>query len=245
MSADSERVTSELLDQIAAIHSEDEGFEAVLSRYKAIEILNHCRGQTCLDVGSGVGFFCQAVASRFKKVVGIDGSQQKVTKATINNRLPHVSYERVLFEDYNPSETFDFIICSNVLEHVPDDSAFLRRLYSWLSPGGLAVFTVPNARALHKKMGLHMGVIKDLYTLTDDDISKGHYRIYDRESLRSSLKKSGLQTIYESGILLKPQPHREMMKWDPRAVDALYEMGKELPEYCSSLITVAKRESAS
>lgn len=38
---------------------------------------------------------------------------------------------------------FDFIYCSNVLEHVPDDHAAMKELYRVLSPGGKAVIQVP------------------------------------------------------------------------------------------------------
>ena len=49
----------------------------------------------------------------------------------------------------------------------------------------------------------------------------------------------GFQVERAGGILLKPLSHQQMESWDIRVVDALYEVGKELPEYCSSLMIVA------
>jgi SAM-dependent methyltransferase len=38
---------------------------------------------------------------------------------------------------------FDFVLCSHVLEHVPDDKKAMRELYRVLKPGGWAILQVP------------------------------------------------------------------------------------------------------
>lgn len=39
--------------------------------------------------------------------------------------------------------TFDLILCSHVLEHVPNDHQAMRELYRVLKPGGIALILVP------------------------------------------------------------------------------------------------------
>lgn len=39
--------------------------------------------------------------------------------------------------------SFDFIACSHVLEHVPDDGRAMRELFRVLAPGGVAILSVP------------------------------------------------------------------------------------------------------
>lgn len=42
-----------------------------------------------------------------------------------------------------PDESFDVILCSHVLEHVPDDRRAMRELHRVLRPGGWAILQVP------------------------------------------------------------------------------------------------------
>jgi SAM-dependent methyltransferase len=42
-----------------------------------------------------------------------------------------------------PSESFDIVLCSHVLEHVIDDRQAIRELYRVLRPGGVAYIQVP------------------------------------------------------------------------------------------------------
>lgn len=227
------------LDDIANVFSEDVGFERTLMTYKILEIKKFCMGKTMLDIGCGVGMLTKALSSMFEKIVGIDGSRIKVQKATKNNFASNIEYVYTLFEDYNPSINFDFVVSSNVLEHVDNPGSLLRRIKNWLSPKGRVVMTVPNALALHKRIGKAMGLINDLYQLTEADIKKGHKRIYDSKTLQNEFLSHNYKIEFLGGILLKPLSHKQMESWDLKLVDAFYEMGRELPEYCSSLIIVA------
>lgn len=42
-----------------------------------------------------------------------------------------------------PDSHFDLVICSHVLEHVPDDARAMREIHRVLKPGGVAVLLVP------------------------------------------------------------------------------------------------------
>ena len=42
-----------------------------------------------------------------------------------------------------PNDSFDAILCSHVLEHIPDDQMAMQELYRVLKPGGWAILQVP------------------------------------------------------------------------------------------------------
>jgi 2-polyprenyl-3-methyl-5-hydroxy-6-metoxy-1,4-benzoquinol methylase len=234
---------SDTLDDIAKFFSEDTGFERTLMKYKILEIEKFCKGRTMLDIGCGVGTLTKALSSRFEKVVGIDGSRIKIQKAKKNNPASNIEYIYTLFEDYDLLTNFDFIVSANVLEHVDNPDIFLKKIKSLLSPNGRVVMTVPNALGFHKRIGKAMGLIDDFYQLTDADVEKGHKRIYDSKMLCNEFVSAGYRIDLIGGILLKPLSHSQMESWDLNVVDALYEVGKELPDYCSSLIILATHKN--
>ena len=234
-------VTMKELDQISTNYSEEEGFENVLLKYKTCEVLRFVRGPAVLDIGCGVGFLARILAGEVERVVALDGSPVKIERACQINPAPNISYVCSLIEDWTPPFPFDTIVATNVLEHVPDAGAFLRRCRDMLAPGGRLVVTVPNALGLHKRIGHAMGLIEDFYALTPADLGKGHLRVYDRRILEAEFAAAGFTLAHSGGILLKPLSHRQMESWDAPVVDALFEVGKELPDYCSSLIVVGAK----
>lgn len=238
----SEDLAKERLDKIAIFYNEEVGFEKILLKYKMQSIKPHLKGRSLLDVGCGFGFLCRAFADHFEIVVGIDGSHKKIMKAEQKNAHPNVTYIETMFENFKPKQHFDTIIAINILEHVEDTIAFLKYLKGMLSSSGRIIITVPNALALHKRIGKYLGLIQDFYTLTPEDLKKGHRHIYDRQKLINDLTKASLRVVLIEGILLKPLSHRQMESWDIEICDALYEIGKELPDYCSSLLAVAESE---
>ncbi|MFZ2631293.1 MAG: class I SAM-dependent methyltransferase [Desulfosalsimonadaceae bacterium] len=227
------------LDSIAMTYSEDIGFESTLMEYKINEVRKFIQGKTMLDIGCGVGTLTRALAGDFEQVVGIDGSVVKIQKAEEKNNSKNIEYKQYLIENFIPSTQFDFIVSTNVLEHVVDTAIFLAQVKQMLAGDGKVVMTVPNALGLHKRIGKHMGVIDDFYRLTPADLEKGHKRVYDMEILENEFRKAGFNPVHIGGILLKPLSHRQMETWDRKIVDALYEVGKELPGYCSSLLIAA------
>ncbi|WP_193222266.1 class I SAM-dependent methyltransferase [Alkalilimnicola sp. S0819] len=74
-------------------------------------------------------------------------------------------------------QQFDCVIACEVLEHIEDDSAFLRKMMAALKPGGQMLLSVP----AHER-----------YWSTHDDLV-GHLRRYSREQLADALNEVGMQ----------------------------------------------------
>ena len=229
-----------LLDDIARDWCEEEGFERVLVRYRIREVRERARGSRLLDLGCGVGFLCRAMADRMSVIVGMDGSSRKIARARQLTKCEQVTFVHSLFENFELADVFDTIVMTNVLEHVESPVGLLRRVREWLAPNGIVIATVPNALALHKRIGHYMGLIDDFYTFTSADVAKGHRRIYDADSLRADVEAAGLVVTTLTGLFLKPLSSAQIEAFSQDLFDALYEVGKELPEYCSSLLVCAE-----
>ena len=78
----------------------------------------------------------QAFLKRFKKLKNI-----QYTTTDLNSPIADVKADicQLPFED----NSYDFIICNHVLEHIPDHLQAMRELYRVLAPRGTAILQVP------------------------------------------------------------------------------------------------------
>lgn len=114
----------------------------------------------------------QAFYKRFRKMDNLD-----YTTTDLNSPLADVKADicNLPFED----NTYDFILCNHVLEHIPDDTKAMKELYRILKPGGTAILQIPQDLKREK-------------TFQDDSITSrterakifgqyDHVRIYGRD----------------------------------------------------------------
>jgi len=99
-------------------------------------------GLRLLDAGAGTGHFSAAACVRGARVTAVDVGPDLL--AQVRAKCPaEVVVGDVLalqFED----ESFDVIVCSEVLEHTPDPRRGAGELARVLAPGGTLVVTTPN-----------------------------------------------------------------------------------------------------
>lgn len=78
----------------------------------------------------------QAFYKRFRKLRNLD-----YTTTDLNSPLADIKADicDLPFED----NTYDFILCNHVLEHIPDDTKAMKELYRILKPGGTAILQIP------------------------------------------------------------------------------------------------------
>ena len=67
--------------------------------------------------------------------------------------------------------SIDFILCSHVFEHVPDDLLAMRELYRVLKPGGTAILQVPLDKSLEHTL--------EDPTINTKELREKHYGHWD------------------------------------------------------------------
>lgn len=209
--------------------------EYYLLRYRLKQLTPFCRGPKVLEMGCASGEMTKELATQFADLHVVEGSPLLIEEA--RNYVGHakVQYHCSLFEEFQPTQKFDDIILSHVIEHLEQPANVLRKASSWLVPGGRIHVLVPNAGALNRRVGVAMGMLKRLDELHAGDLAVGHLRSYDWVTLAEDVRAAGLEVQHMDGVMLKPLANSQMEDWDIQLLDALFEVGRELPAYCSEI----------
>ena len=138
---------------------------------------------------------------------------------------------------------YDTVLGTHVLEHVADPAVVLQQVHRWLKPGGRAVFTVPNAMSLHRRVGVKMGVLKTYTELSELDKAIGHRRVYTPWEFAWALYKANFKVDSLRGYMLKTVSNFQMKDYGRDVLDGLFAVSQELPyDQSASLIAFCTKE---
>ncbi len=104
-------------------------------------------GKEVLDLGCAGGFMAEAIYDRGARVSGIDPSSAAIAAARAHAALTdrNIRYDVGAGETLNlPDNSFDVVVCVDVLEHVSDVQRVLAEVARVLRPGGLLLFDTIN-----------------------------------------------------------------------------------------------------
>lgn len=128
-------------------YEQDARQEAILSLIKN----NYALG---LDAGCGNGRDFNMLLQHTQTIIGIDSSQGMVAEArikadrTLNGQRIHLSIADVTRLPFQ-NGSFDFIVCSEVLEHVPNWRKALLEFCRLLKPGSTLIISTPNKLSMY------------------------------------------------------------------------------------------------
>ncbi len=138
-----------------------------------------------LDVGCGDGRHIVEAARRGAFAVGLDYDRAELVKARARIGGQHVDLvvgdaTRLPFRD----GAFDAVICTETLEHLPDDAGAMREIGRLLASGGQLLGAVPS----HFTELVYWRLSRGYWNTPG-----GHVRIYRPQMLRRRLRDAGLQ----------------------------------------------------
>jgi SAM-dependent methyltransferase len=113
-----------------------------------------------------------------------------------------------------PSDAFDLVICSHVLEHVKEDRRAIAELFRITRPGGVAVIPVPlawNEQATDEREGLTAAQRAALYGEAE------HVRRYGRDYL-DRLREAGFAAELVEAEDLQSRPRYRINAHDPLVI---------------------------
>lgn len=157
------------------------------------EIIGLKDGERILDLGCGEGRHTHAMfAAANCHAVGVDLGYADVHKTRqafwdaygvppVEDQQWSVSVADALRLPF-PDGSFDKVICSEVLEHIPDYEAALDEVFRILKPGGVFAASVPRE-----------GPEKICWALSEDYHNEpgGHVRIFTANGFKADIEKRG------------------------------------------------------
>jgi ubiquinone/menaquinone biosynthesis C-methylase UbiE len=173
-----------------------------------IEWIDETRPVRILDCGSGYGFVLRILRDLTKaEIVGLEYEEERVreTREALGGdpRLSIIQGDATALP--YPDASFDYVVCSEVLEHLPDDAAAAREIFRVLKPGGTAIITVPYTDypfnwdpinwTLQRTTGRHLGGRRPWSGIWYD-----HQRLYSRTSLTTLMKIAGFEVEEVRGL---------------------------------------------
>lgn len=146
--------------------------------------------QRVLELGTGPGTVTRILHAKGCKVTGVEMDPDTLaTCAPFCERTLQANLEDPLWASPLAGETFDAIICADVLEHLRDPRPLLNQLHGFLKPGGSVLMSLPNAS--------HLTVVASLLGgrfpyQKNGLLDHTHLKFYGREDLDTLLRECGL-----------------------------------------------------
>jgi SAM-dependent methyltransferase len=154
-------------------------------------------GQSVLDLGCGAGRHTFEALRRGADVVALDQNADDLSGVELMVAAM-VEAGEVLAPDGPvtlradalalpfPDNTFDRVIASEILEHVPQDGVAIAEIFRVVRPGGLVAVSVP--RRWPERI---CWALSDPY----HEVEGGHVRIYRGHELLAALEATGLEPL--------------------------------------------------
>jgi 2-polyprenyl-3-methyl-5-hydroxy-6-metoxy-1,4-benzoquinol methylase len=152
------------------------------------------RPRSVLDVGCGIGLNGAAAKRKGARVTGIEIVPESAERArrVLDTVLPIDITSDASVERGLAGCSFDLVLFADVLEHVPDPAAVLRRLLPYVEDEGHVIVSLPNVAAWPVRLGLLGGKFEYEQSGILDD---SHLRFFTRDTAVRLVEEAGLEAL--------------------------------------------------
>ena len=146
-------------------------------------------GSTVLEFGCATGYMSDVLASRGCRVIGVELDPEAAEEAEAYcERVIVGDAETLDLDEHLGDKLFDAVLFADVLEHLRDPTAMLRRVRPFIAEGGAVVASIPNVAHISVRLALLSGEFRyrDLGLLDDT-----HLRFFTRSSIVDLFESAG------------------------------------------------------
>ena len=182
-------------------------------------------GGRALDLGCASGGLLALLRARAGHLAGLELSASAAHAAS--QVADHVVQGAI--EDpglpFEPA-SFDLVVLADVLEHLADPVAALRRAAGWARPGAAVLLSVPNIAHWQARLTL----VRGRWPANDSGtFDSSHLRWFTRDSVATLLADAGLHDAELDAIVPALRHHLPPARLADRAEPAWQALGRRLP----------------
>lgn len=189
-------------------------------------------GERILEVGCGSGALTARIQAMGCTVVGVEERREAAERA-------RPFCERVVTGDVEAMpldlapESFDAILFLNVLEHLVEPEATIRRLLPLLKPEGRVLVALPNVAHWSVRLRLLFG----RFEYEDSGIlDRTHLHFYTLRTARALLEEAGLRILVSDIV-----PDVPLLRFKPNLAKANYGVARLVPNlFATEALFVAR-----
>ena len=180
-----------------------------------------------IEIGPGAGLALPVLAGEFKEVVALDVNPAFLHAAR-EISLTHPNVRALSGDATQPVagvDPADLVLCSEVLEHVPEPAPFIAGIYRLLAPGGVLVLTTPQRFStveVAARLLRNPGVIRLVrHVYGEAVVELGHISLRTAASVREMLLASGFEITGHSRLgcylpVLAEAGGQRAQRWEAR-----------------------------
>ncbi len=155
-----------------------------------------------IEIGSGPGWLISRIATRKPncELTATDFSDKAINILKKDKRLI-VRQADVTKEDVGPANYYNYVICSEVIEHLDKPEQVPKEMHRLLQTGGMAILTTP--------YGDHIPSSQHVWEFTPEDV-RGMFEGLFSQVWVYPWASGGLVAEVESGELVYPSGHLDV-----------------------------------
>ncbi|PPC91985.1 MAG: hypothetical protein CTY34_01740 [Methylobacter sp.] len=231
-----ERVLAQIINQHIEASAKPSYQSYLKTKLYGYEKINrYFNGRDVLELGSDESGTSSVLVRWSENLTIVDKQDKFFRQIETDAALSAATFIQANWEDYRPERRFSDIIMTDSLEHVVDPVPLLKTVSTWLAEDGRIHIIVPNAQSVHRLLGVQMGMLASPYELNANDLSSGHLRVYDMQSLSRDLNNAGLAMEVFEGIQFKPLTDSQLAEFSNAFHRAMNALSVHFNEYCAEI----------
>ena len=220
-----------------------EKYKVVYRRKKVLEVIDHFRPKTILEIGCGLEpLFCHTDKEiQFTIVEPSEKFCENAKRLSADSK--NVTCIRGFFEEeVNKLEKeYDMVICSGLLQEVSDPVKLINAIKLVCDRETIIHINVANMYSVHRLLGVELGILEDVFEQSEANKILQQNTNFDMKRLRTMVENSGLDILEEGSFFIKPFSHKQMEAMmeqhiiDDHVLEGLYNLSKYMPQFGSEI----------